>query len=62
MEEYFMKTAVVGSRNLYPSDEILAEYLLGADEIVSGGARGVDSCAAAYAKKTGKKYKIILIE
>ncbi len=48
-----MKIAVVGSRGLTPSDELLAEYLSEADEIVSGGAKGVDACAASYAKKRG---------
>ena len=31
-------------------------------EIVSGGAKGGDSCAAEYAEKTGKESKIILCE
>ena len=47
-----MKLAVIGSRNLmnvelekYISEEV--------EEIVSGGAVGVDRCAAEYAKRTG---------
>lgn len=51
MEEK-MKVAIVGSRNLknislerYISKEV--------DEIVSGGAVGVDTCAAEYAKNKG---------
>ncbi len=46
-----MKIAVAGSRNLFPNEEQMANYLSDADEIVSGGARGVDACAAKYAKK-----------
>lgn len=49
-----MKVGIVGSRNLtnitldsYVSEEV--------DEIVSGGAVGVDACAAAYAKSRGLK-------
>lgn len=46
-----MRIAVVGSRELSPSEEMLAEYLSEADEIVSGGAKGVDTCVAKYARK-----------
>ena len=49
-----MKLAIVGSRNLtnisldaYINDE--------AEEIVSGGAVGIDACAAEYAKTKGLK-------
>ena len=49
-----MKIAIVGSRNLknlvidpYISEEV--------EEIVSGGAVGVDSCATEYAKTKGLK-------
>ncbi len=48
-----MKIAVVGSRDLSPSMELLAAHLSDADEIVSGGAKGVDRCAANYAKAKG---------
>ncbi len=48
-----MKIAVVGSRNITWVD--LDRYIPHADEIVSGGARGVDTCAAEYARRTGKK-------
>ena len=49
-----MKTAIIGSRNLKPDS--ISEYIPdGTDEIVSGGARGIDSCAADYAKKSGLK-------
>lgn len=43
-----MKVAVIGSRNLKVDD--LGKYLPdGVTEIVSGGARGVDTCAREYA-------------
>lgn len=47
-----MKIAIVGSRNLTVNN--LEQYLpVGVTEIVSGGARGIDSCARAYAKSNG---------
>ena len=47
-----MKVAVIGSRNLLVSD--LGKYLPeGTDCILSGGAVGVDRCAAKYAAKHG---------
>ncbi len=46
-----MKIAVVGSRNIFLSNAQLSPYLVSAKEIVSGGAKGVDSCAARYAKE-----------
>ncbi len=47
-----MKVAVIGSRGLTVRD--LARYLPpGTDEIVSGGARGVDTSAREYAKANG---------
>ena len=43
-----MKIAVIGSRNL--KVENLEEYLpADCAEIVSGGAKGIDECAAAFA-------------
>ena len=47
-----MKIAVIGSRGLEIEDmeKYLPEEI---DEIVSGGAAGVDSCAAAYARASG---------
>ena len=49
-----MKLAVIGSRSL--QDVILDQYISKeVQEIVSGGARGVDSCAAEYAKRNGLK-------
>lgn len=49
-----MKVAVVGSRNLTVTD--LHRYLpQGVTEIVSGGARGIDTCAREYAQRNGLK-------
>ncbi len=47
-----MKVAVVGSRNLtnIELDKFISEET---EEIVSGGAVGVDFCAAKYAKEKG---------
>ena len=53
-----MKIAVVGSRNIKINN--LDQYLGQADEIVSGGAKGVDTCAADYAKEHGIKLTEIL--
>lgn len=49
-----MKIAVVGSRGLLVSG--LEKYLpKDTDEIVSGGAKGIDSCAKRYALEHGIK-------
>ena len=48
-----MKTAIVGSRGITSLD--LTPYMLRCDEVVSGGARGVDSIAARYAREHGLK-------
>ena len=48
-----MKIAVIGSRRITEVD--LERYVTGCDEIVSGGAAGVDSCAAEYARENGLK-------
>lgn len=49
-----MKVAVVGSRNL--TIENFEKYLpKDTNEIVSGGARGIDTCAREYAIKNGLK-------
>ena len=57
-----MKIAVVGSRKLTSID--LSEHLLKEDveEIVSGGAVGIDSCAAKYAEENGLKLTVFLPE
>ena len=53
-----MKVAVVGSRSIFATD--IGIYISDGDEIVSGGAVGVDSCAAEYAKKNGLKLTVFL--
>ncbi len=47
-----MKIAVIGSRDLIIQnlEEYLPEHT---DEIISGGAKGIDNCAAVYAKNNG---------
>ena len=50
-----MKIAVVGSRSITIPINDISIYISDADEIVSGGAAGVDSCAAEYAKRNGLK-------
>ena len=44
------RIGIIGSRTLFPN---IADYLNPDDcqEIVSGGARGVDSCAASFARE-----------
>lgn len=52
-----MKIAIIGSRNATVCD--IGLYLPhGCDEIVSGGARGIDTCAADYAHDTGIKLTV----
>ena len=46
-----MRVAVVGSRSISEID--IDRYVSEADEIVSGGAIGVDRCAAEYARRKG---------
>ena len=49
-----MKVAVVGSRGIVLDD--LGKYLpCSCSEIISGGATGVDTCAAEYARSHGIK-------
>ena len=48
-----MKIAIVGSRSITVNN--IHDYVTSEDEIVSGGAKGVDSCAAEYARKNGIK-------
>ena len=49
-----MKVAVIGSRSLTVRN--LEEYLpQGVTEIVSGGAKGIDTCAREYAQREGLK-------
>ena len=53
-----MKIAVIGSRNICEVN--VGAYLEGCEEVVSGGAIGVDSCAAEYAKEKGLKLTLFL--
>ena len=53
-----MKIAVVGSRGITISD--IGKYIGKADEVVSGGAVGVDSCAAEYAREKGIRLAVFL--
>lgn len=56
-----MKLAVVGSRNIKIKN--IGQFLpLDVTEIVCGGARGVDTCAAEYAKGNGIKLTVFLPE
>lgn len=56
-----MKVAVIGSRELTING--LEKYLPPeTTEIVSGGAKGVDTCAENYAKQKNIKIKIFLPE
>ena len=49
-----MRVAVIGSRGLMVDD--LGKYLPNeTTEIVSGGAKGIDSCAREYAQQHGLK-------
>ena len=56
-----MKIAVIGSRKI--TDVPLEKYVgEGVEEIVSGGAVGVDTCAAEYARAKGLRLTEILPE
>ena len=55
-----MKIAIVGSRNI--QIENISDYISNADEIVSGGAKGIDTCAAEYATKNSIKLTEFLPE
>ncbi len=56
-----MKVAVVGSRTL--TVDCLGRYIPEeTTEIISGGAKGIDSCARDYALKNHIKYTEILPE
>lgn len=56
-----MRVAVIGSRGLTVND--LGKYLPeGTTEIVSGGAKGIDTCAREYAVSHGLKLTEFLPE
>lgn len=53
-----MKIAIIGSRSVTSVD--IDKYLEACDEIISGGAKGVDKCAADYAMQKGIPFTEIL--
>ncbi len=53
-----MRVAIVGSRCVIPKN--IENYVSKEDEIVSGGAKGVDAYAAAYARANGIRLKEFL--
>lgn len=55
-----MKIAIVGSRKV--TIENLEDYIFDCDEIVSGGAVGVDTSAAEFARSKGIKLTELLPE
>ena len=55
-----MKIAIIGSRSIQSIS--LSEYVTAEDEIVSGGAVGVDRCAAEYARENNIKLTEFLPE
>lgn len=56
-----MKVAIIGSRTI--TIENLENYIPeGTTEIVSGGAKGVDSCAKLFAESNNLKYTEFLPE
>ena len=55
-----MRIAVIGSRGVHSVN--IGEFVAMTDEIVSGGASGVDACAEKYAKDNGIKITVFLPE
>ena len=55
-----MKIAVIGSRSI--TTVSIDSYISNAKEIISGGAIGIDTLAAEYAKRNGIKLTIFLPE
>ncbi|MBR2327301.1 MAG: hypothetical protein IKA51_01630 [Clostridia bacterium] len=53
-----MKIAIIGSRGITAPD--IEKYISYGDEIISGGAAGVDYCAEKTAKEKGLKLKLFL--
>lgn len=54
-----MIIAIIGSRNLWVDN--LSDFIPdNVTEIISGGARGIDSCAEEYAKKNNIKLTVFL--
>ena len=57
-----MKIAIVGSRSIRITSEDIEKIISDGDEIVSGGAVGVDQCACEYANNKGLKITEFLPE
>ena len=57
-----MKVAVIGSRGLTVTEDLGRLMPEGVTEIVSGGARGIDTCAKEYALANGLKLTEFLPE
>ncbi|MBQ8253942.1 MAG: hypothetical protein IJY94_00370 [Clostridia bacterium] len=55
-----MKIAIIGSRGITDID--VGKYVTDSDEIISGGAVGVDACAEEYARANGLKITVFLPE
>ena len=57
-----MRIAIVGSRSIEIND--IKSFLENTEieEIISGGAKGVDSCAKRYAEENAIKYTEILLD
>ena len=55
-----MRIAIIGSRGVLNAD--IGKYVSGADEIVSGGAVGVDSIAQKYAEQNNIRFTVFLPE
>ena len=53
-----MKLAIIGSRGVNVTN--IGDYISNADEIVSGGAVGIDSCAEEFAKNQAIKLTVFL--
>jgi len=51
--EELIRIAIIGSRAL--TVENLSAYIPDCNEIVSGGAKGIDTCVAEYARKNSIK-------
>ncbi len=54
-----MKVAIVGSREITKINDIGSFLPHDCEEIITGGARGVDSCVAEYARQKGIKLTVI---
>ncbi len=58
---FLMKVAIIGSRNLYVNN--LQEFIPSdTTEIVSGGAKGIDTCASRFAASNNIKLTVFLPE